>query len=62
MNTNERHVGHVINLIDATRDRAEADRLRRIAADMIKEAAEREKNALYAAMLDNLRHTMGENA
>lgn len=57
--TSERHVMHVVNLIDATRDRAEVERLRQIAADMLKETAEQAKNAIYETMLDNLRQTMG---
>lgn len=55
--TTERHVRHVINLIDATRDRAEVDRLRSIAAEMIRESAD----AHYEAQLAAVRYTMGEN-
>lgn len=56
--TSERHVRHIINLIDVTRDRAEVDRLRQIATDMIRESAD----AHYEAQLAAVRYTMGENA
>jgi hypothetical protein len=55
----ERHVMHVINLIDATRDRAETERLRRIAADMIRESAEQAAEAAYENQLAALRRTIG---
>lgn len=56
LETNERHVRQIINLIDVTRDLAEVDRLRGIAADMIRESA----NAHYEAQLAAVRYTMGE--
>jgi hypothetical protein len=57
--TSERHVMHVINLIDATRDRAEVERLRRIAAEMLKESAE-QAAAAYENQMDALRRIIGE--
>jgi hypothetical protein len=56
--TSERHVMHVINLIDSTRDRAEVDRLRRIAADIIKESAGQAAIAAYENQMAALRRVM----